>query len=115
MIRAALLLLTLLLGACASFLIRSAEPEGVGKAGQPFPHKTVSIAGRSGLSSDGAGYVTREECRSGDLAQIEVRRDFGQTLVTLLTLGIVSPATIYFYCERPEIPPPCDCEPSNSL
>lgn len=103
------LLAALLCSACASHLIRSAEAEGVGVAGQPFRHGSVSIAGRSGASSDGAGYVTRESCRTGDLAQVEMRRNVGQTLVTILTLGIVSPVTFHYYCEAPEVPPPCDC------
>jgi hypothetical protein len=76
--------------------------------------------GRCGLllSSDkrlrGPGYVTRDTCRTGDLAQVEVRRNVGQTLVTLLTLGIVSPATIYYLCEKPQPPPPCNCSQDNN-
>ena len=101
--------------ACASHHIRSAEPEPVGIAGQPFIHKSTSIGGRGGVSTDGTGYVTRDECRSADLADVEVRRDFGQTLVTLFTLGFVSPATIYFYCEKQEVPPPCDCGDDDQL
>lgn len=96
---------------CASHIIRSAEGEPVGVAGQPFRLTSVSIGGRSGLSSHGTGYVTRSECRSADLVQVEVRRNLGQAAITLLTLGIVSPATLLFYCEKPEIPPPCECQP----
>lgn len=103
----------LFVNGCASWQIRSAEPEPVGVAGQPFKHASLSIAGRQGVSSDGTGYVTREECRSDDLVQVEVRRDFDDTIITILTLGVVSPATIYFYCEKPEIAPPCDCEDDN--
>ena len=105
----------LLTSACASYLIRSAEAEPVGNAGQPFKHASTSIAGAAGLSTDGPGYVTRDTCRTGDLAQVEVRRNVGQTLITLLTLGIVSPATIYYLCEKPRPPPPCNCSPDNQL
>ena len=106
---AAGLLLVPIVSGCASHRILSAEPESVGVAGQPFKHASMSIGGRSGLSSDGTGYVTRDECRTGDLTEVEVRRNVGQTIVTLITFGIVSPATIYFYCEKPETPPPCHC------
>lgn len=105
----------LLATGCASHLIRSAEAEPVGNAGQPFRHVSTSIGGAAGLSSDGAGYVTRDTCRAGDLAQVEVRRNVGQTLVTILTLGVVSPVTIYYLCEKPQPPPPCDCSPDPTL
>ena len=107
--------LVLLTSGCASYLIRSAESEPVGNAGQPFHHVSTSIGGQTGFSSDGPGYVTRDTCRTGDLAQVEVRRNVGQTLVTLLTLGIVSPATIYYLCEKPRPPPPCDCPQGPEL
>lgn len=103
-------LCALALGGCADHIIRSAESEPVGRAGQPFKHSAVSIGGRAGLSTDGTGYVTRDTCRTGDLAQVEMRRNVGQTIVTLLTLGFVSPVTIYYLCEKPEVPPPCDCQ-----
>ena len=104
----------LLTSACASYLIRSAEAEPVGNAGQPFKHASTSIGGAAGFSTDGPGYVTRDTCHTGDLAQVEVRRNVGQTLITLLTLGIVSPATIYYLCEKPQPPPPCNCSPDNN-
>nr|WP_299908418.1 hypothetical protein [Sphingomonas bacterium] len=101
---------------CASHIIRSAEMEPVGIAGQPFRHNSTSIGGRAGVTTEGTGYVTTRECRTGDLAQVEVRRNVGQTLVTVLTLGIVSPATILFYCAKPHVPPPCtDCAKDNQL
>ena len=100
---------------CASYLIRSAEAEPVGVAGQPFRHDSTSIAGATGFSTDGPGYNTRNSCRSANLAQVEVRRNVGQTLVTLLTLGIVSPATIYYLCEKPKPPPPCNCSNDPNL
>lgn len=111
-IAASVLILT---SGCASYLIRSAESEPVGNAGQPFRHNSTSIAGATGFSTDGPGYVTRDTCRTGDLAQVEVRRNVGQTLVTILTLGIVSPATIYYLCEKPQPPPPCNCSQDNQL
>ncbi len=111
---AAGLALTTLLSSCASHTIRASEFNPVGNAGQEIARPSTSIGGRSGFSTDGTGYPA-QECRGGDLAQVEVRRDVGQTIVTLLTLGIVNPATIYFYCEKQEIPPPCDCEEGDGL
>jgi hypothetical protein len=117
-VRAAIVAAGLFTTSCASHLIRSAESEPVGNAGQPYRHSSTSILAPTGLSSDGPGYVTRDTCRSGDLAQVELRRNFGQTLVTLLTLGIVSPATFYYLCEKPAVPPPpppCNCTEGPEL
>ena len=100
---------------CASHLIRSGGFEPVGSGGQAFRHSSTSFAGAAGFSTDGPGYNTADTCRNGDLAEVEVRRNVGQTLVTLLTLGIVSPVTIHYYCEKPEPPPPCDCPNGPSL
>jgi curli biogenesis system outer membrane secretion channel CsgG len=113
--RSALGLACMLLSGCASYLVRSAEAEPVGSAGQPFRHDSTSIAGAAGLSTDGPGYVTRDTCRSANLAQVEVRRNVGQTILTILTLGIVSPATIYYLCEKPKPPPPCNCSQDPNL
>ena len=98
------------LSGCASHLISSARPDGTCAAGQSCSATQTSIAGRSGFSSNGAaGYVTSAECGDEGLRRVEVRRNLGQGLVTLLTLGIVSPATIYFQCAKPPPPP----EPRN--
>lgn len=108
----------LLASGCASYLIRSGEPEGVGNAGQHYRHNSTSILAPTGFSSDGPGFNTRDTCRSGDLTEVEMRRNFGQTLVTVLTLGIVSPMTILYLCEKPETPkppPPCNCSDPPEL
>lgn len=107
---AAALAIVALASGCASHKITSAAPDGRGVAGQPFERKSTSIGGRAGVSTDGTGYVTGAECGEDAITEVEVRRDVGQTLVTLLTLGIVSPATFYFYCDNDAPPPPCDCE-----
>lgn len=101
-------------GGCASHLISSARPDGTCQAGMPCRVSDMSIAGRAGLSSNGAsGYVTREECGNEGLTRVEVRRNLGQGLVTILTLGIVSPVTIYFYCAKPPPPPEAAPDPNN--
>lgn len=111
--RTAAMAAMLLLAGCASHVVRTAAPNPVGNAGEAFRHQQTSVFGRGGLSSAGTGHVTKEECRTGDLDSVEVRRNFGQGLVTLLTLGTLSPATILFYCTAPAIPPPCDCDPEG--
>lgn len=99
---------------CASHLISSARPDGTCVAGQPCQVNQTSFAGRTGVSSNGAtGYVTGEECGNEGLTRVEVRRNFGQGLITALTLGIVTPSTIYFYCAKPPPPPSGDDNPPD--
>lgn len=105
-----ILIAPLLSSGCASHIVRTAEPNPVGNGGEAFRHQQTSVFGRSGLSSAGTGYVTKTECRTGELDSVEVRRNFGQGVITLLTLGTVSPATILFYCTAPLIPPPGDSD-----
>lgn len=100
----------IMLAGCSSHLISSARPDGTCVAGMACSVNQTSIAGRQGVNSDGAtGYVTRDECGNEGLTRVEVRRNFGQGLISLITLGIVSPATIHFYCAKPPPPP----EPSG--
>lgn len=90
---------------CALHSITSATPDGTGAAGQSFHENQVSYFGAEGLNSDGTAYVAKE-CRSAGLAEVRLKRNFGQTLVTLLTLGIVSPATFEFQCKKTGAPAP---------
>jgi hypothetical protein len=101
---ATLLAATALLTGCASHLITSAQPDGSGIAGQPYSVSQLSIAGERGLNSGGATGHVASECRGTALTRVEVHRDFLQGLVNVLTLGIVAPATIRFYCAKPDIP-----------
>ena len=93
------------MGGCASHTIYVKSPDGTGIAGQSFRTQQTSIFGDRGLNSSGTGYVAKE-CRNGDLTEVSVKRNVGQTIVTLLTLGIVTPSTIYFKCEKVGAPPP---------
>ena len=95
---------------CASYRIYAPEFDGVGPGGQPYRYSSTSVLGDQGLSTEGVGY-NATQCRDADLAAVAVRRNFGQSILTVLTLGIVSPATVEFYCAKPPDPPiPCDCE-----
>lgn len=114
-LRVGIAICLMLTSSCASHRIWSAEAADVGLAGQPFKHQSLSIGGQKGFTSEGTGYVTRDTCRSGALSAVDVRKNVGQTIVTLLTLGIVSPATIEYFCEKPKPPPPCNCPQDNEL
>ena len=91
---------------CANYRIMATQPDRVGAAGQPFERGSTSFFGKGGFSSDATGYVATECGERGTLADVSVERNFGQGLVTILTFGAVSPATIYFYCNDPGPPPP---------
>ena len=86
------------LSACASHTIYTKVYEASGVAGEEHPLRHVSILGDKGFESQSGGRVAGE-CGAEGLAKVAVRRDFGQTLVTLLTLGIVNPATIAYQCQ----------------
>ena len=90
---------------CASHTIYAKSPDGTAIAGQAFRKSQTSFFGDKGLNSHGTGYVA-DECRQGDLTEVSVKRNVGQTLITLLTLGTVSPATIHFKCEKISAPEP---------
>ncbi len=96
---------------CASYRIMAEQPDRVGNAGQPFERKSTSYFGKGGFSSDATGYVATECGERGTLADVAVERNFGQGLITVLTFGAVSPATILFYCNDPGPPPPSDDDP----
>ncbi len=100
--------------ACSSHLIRISKYDGVGS----YEKESTSIGGKSGASTEGAGFIAKkcdsaDGAANGNLAEVEVRRDFDDTLISILTLGIVTPATIYYKCTKPVIPPPpppCNCD-----
>jgi hypothetical protein len=100
---AALLLFAPLTG-CASHLITAARDDGVGRAGLPYEANQLSIAGERGLNSGGATGHVAHECAGEPLTRVEVHRNLGQGLISALTLGIVAPATIRFFCAKPPVP-----------
>lgn len=92
-------------GGCASHLVSTQHPEGTCTAGMDCTAPQTSFAGRSGASSEGVTGHVAVECGRQGLDRVEVRRSLGQGLITLLTLGIVSPATIRYQCKKPPPPP----------
>ena len=103
-------------GGCASHLITADRPEGSAIAGQPHVAPQTSFAGERGPNSEGATGHVASECRGEPLTQVEVHRNFLQGLVTVLTLGIVSPADIRFFCADAVIPEnPDDNAPDDAF
>jgi hypothetical protein len=50
--------------------------------------------------------VLATRCQNGEqLSRVLVRRDFGQGLISWLTLGLVAPATIVYSCANKGAPP----------
>lgn len=46
--------------------------------------------------------VTAGDCGDGEqLAMVRISRNFGEGLITILTLGFVSPVTVHYYCASP--------------
>jgi hypothetical protein len=95
----ALLISSTTLSSCASHLISSGLPDGSCAAGNCAVGQT-SIGGRAGLSTRAASGEVPQQCGNRPLSRVEVRRSFGQGLATVLTLGVVNPATIHFSCAK---------------
>lgn len=94
----------LLASGCASHLVIAPLPDGSGIAGNNFSSSQTSIMGERGASTEGATGHVAEECRSEGMTRVEVHRNFLQGVVTVLTLGAVSPATIRYQCAKTDIP-----------
>ncbi len=91
--------LSLAVAGCSSHLINSGFDDGVCAAGECERGQT-SFAGRAGANTNAASGVIPAECGNRGFTRVEVRRTFGQGLATVLSLGLVNPATIYFACRK---------------
>jgi hypothetical protein len=85
---------------CTQYLIVAPEPR---YAGQQHSRTVVSLGGGN-ASKPNPGAVAKE-CGSDELAMVRVTRNFGQSLLSLVTLGLYAPATIHYYCSTPPPPP----------
>lgn len=92
------ILLPLGLSGCASHTIYNKEYEAGGVSGAEYRLPHVSVLGDKGVESQSGGRIAKE-CDEKGMAKVAVRRSFGQTLATLLTLGIVNPVTISYQCQ----------------
>lgn len=88
------LLAALSLSACASYVIQSEIPTGVG----PHEEGMSSFAGRAGAGSHDMEFVTSERCKDKDLDRVEVQRNFGQGLISWLTFNLYNPVTVVYRC-----------------
>jgi hypothetical protein len=90
-----LLLLALLpmTAGCMQYLV---QPPAPSIAGSP---RTVQTQSYLGSELQKPPYVLASECRNGEqLARVLVKRNFGQGLISWLTLGMVAPATVVYEC-----------------
>jgi hypothetical protein len=86
------------LNGCASHTIYNKVYESSGVSGEEHRLPHVSVLGDKGVESQSGGRIATA-CGKEGMAKVAVRRSFGQTLATLLTLGIVNPATISYQCQ----------------
>ena len=89
----AVALVLLLSGGCTQYLVMAPEPR---YAGQPHEQTIVSIAGGTGTSPHPGAVAT--ECGPEQLAMVRVTRDFGQSMLSVLSFGLYAPATVHYYC-----------------
>jgi hypothetical protein len=92
--------LALLLAGCSQYLVVAPEPR---YAGQPHRKPLASVLGGTGAAPHPGAIAT--ECRKGEqLAMVRVTRNFGQGLISWLTLGAYAPATAHYYCATEKLP-----------
>jgi len=85
---------------CMQYLVQPPQPS---LAGTP---QTVQANSYLGSEVQQPPYVLAQRCRNGEqLARVLVRRNFGQGLISWLTLGMVAPATIEYSCANAGEPP----------
>jgi hypothetical protein len=87
-------------GGCMQYLVQPPRPS---IAGDPNP-----VVAKSYLGSElqKPPYVLATACVGNEqIARVIVKRDFGQGLVSWLTLGLVAPATIVYECANVSAPP----------
>jgi hypothetical protein len=92
--KAALFLLVPLL--CAGCMQYVVQPPAPSLAGSP---QEVQVRSYLGGTVQQPPLVLAEACVDGEqLARVQVRQNFGQGLVSWITLGMVSSATIIYEC-----------------
>lgn len=87
-------LVTFSLAGCMQYLVQPPEPS---IAGSP---RQVTVNSYLGSKVQQPGlYVLAKECRNGEqLARVQVRRNFGQGLISWLTFNLYAPATVIYEC-----------------
>lgn len=80
-----------LLGGCATHRLVAAHPNPYGE-----PHRVSSLA-------FGWGAVQKRTvatCDNSLLDEVRVKQNFGQSLITVLSLGLVMPTSIEYVCAK---------------
>ncbi len=78
---------------CMQYLVQPPAPSIAGN-----PHK-VSVNSYAGGKVQQPPYVLASKCLEGEqLGRVLVKRNFGQGLISWLTLGLYSPATVVYEC-----------------
>jgi len=78
---------------CMQYLVVAAEPR---YGGQEVDRSQVSIAGGTAASPP---QIVARDCGPGEqLAIARVTRNFGEGLLSWLTLGLYAPATVHYRC-----------------
>jgi hypothetical protein len=81
------------LGGCMQYLVQPPAPSIAGN-----PH-ALSVNSYAGGTVQQPPYVLASKCLEGEqLARVLVKRNFGQGLISWLTLGLYSPATVVYEC-----------------
>jgi len=86
-------------GGCTSYLVMAPEPR---HAGQEHHRRIASLGGGTGTSPHPG--VVASECGADQLAMVRLTRDFGQSLLSVVSLGLYAPATVHYYCATPPQP-----------
>lgn len=90
------LFLGLAASGCAHYHVLVSQPE---RGTQP-QSKVSRSAGWSAVRED----VVADNCVSQSMAEVRVSRNFGQGLLSFLTLGAYQPATVTWFCAKPKAP-----------
>ena len=91
--KAGLALAAVLLTGCMQYLV---QPPAPSLAGNP---QEVQVVSYLGSEIQQPPYVLAGKCVDGEqLARVLVKRDFGQGLLSWITLGLVAPATVVYEC-----------------
>jgi hypothetical protein len=95
-------------GGCMQYLV---QPPAPSIAGSPNYVKADSFLGSEVQSPP---YVLAKKCVDGEqLSRVIVSRNFGQGLVSWLTLGLYAPATIRYECANAGDPGMGDTHPGG--
>jgi hypothetical protein len=85
---------------CMQYLVQPPQPS---LAGSP---QEVQVNSYLGSEVQQPPYVLATRCQNGEqMARVLVRRNFGQGLVSWLSLGLIAPATVVYTCANAGEPP----------